>query len=248
MSAGQPPILDDVKRGEICALLTAGLKFTEAARYVGCTPRTIRREVSRNAPFRREVHDALLTARLAPDKLLRQAAGRNWRAAAWLLERTDPQFQPRRNQVACTPDDLDAACRWIIDVAMHEIDWQKRTRLYRRLTAIARDVRSQVLLRTDPRKPVRTPVTLFYDMERRAEEFKMSSLADAKDFDDELAEADSIPTNSVRTAPAEESQIVGSQHAPGGQNSPILSAQTCASRADRLAPSVTESQPLRQAS
>jgi len=164
MSLGRPRALDDAKRREVCALFTAGFEFHEAARYVGCTPQTIRREIRRNPEFRRSVHDALFAARLAPEKLLRQAAGRNWRAAAWLLERTEPHVYGRSVPPTCTPDDLDAACRWVIDVALHEVGFEQREAVFDRLVAVFRDVKAQIAQRTNPKKPIRTPPTDFYDL------------------------------------------------------------------------------------
>jgi hypothetical protein len=199
MSLGRPPALDDPKRREICALLNAGLEFTEAARYVGCTPRTIRNEIRRNPDFRREVHDALLAARLAPEKLLRQAAGRNWRAAAWLLERTDPQAYARRSPAACTPEDLDATCRWLIDAALHIVDATRRNEAFGRLATIVHQAKNMLARRTNPRQPLRTPPTVFYDLAAAMSAAKESPFDDGlfsagADFSAETSRANCFPS------------------------------------------------------
>ncbi len=234
MSPGRPRVLDDVKRAEICALLNAGLAFHETARYIGCTPRTIRREISRNAVFRREVHDALLAARVAPEKLLRQAAGRNWRAAAWLLERTEPQVYGRGAAPACTLDDLEAACSWIIEVVLHAVDFPQRDDLFDKTYAVVQNVKNQIALRTNPKKPLRKPTTIFYDLcvlsrqvdPRPSSRGNMSSpgenAADKNEASFVTSHKDKTSENPDPTAAA------------GGHYSGILSAQTCSSRVTKF--------------
>jgi hypothetical protein len=135
---GRPRVLDDAKRREICALLTAGCGIEAAARYVGCSPNTIRREALRNEDFRRQLRGAEVQMQLTPLQALRQAAHTHWRAAAWLLERTEPgRFAPRR-QSACSPQDLLKAVDAAVETAVEEIaDPHLRDRVCRRLLAAA---------------------------------------------------------------------------------------------------------------
>lgn len=104
--AGRPRILDDAKRREIAALVSAGYGIAGAARYLRCSARTIRREIGRNAEFREQLSKAGLSAELEPLRAIRSAAGKNWRAAAWLLERTDPDKYARRAAKAYTEADM----------------------------------------------------------------------------------------------------------------------------------------------
>ena len=51
----------------------------------------------RNPEFFEDLRKAELAAQIVPLHALRKAASNNWRAAAWLLERTQPNaFGPRR--------------------------------------------------------------------------------------------------------------------------------------------------------
>jgi hypothetical protein len=93
---GRPFALDDVKRGEICALLTAGCSIEWAANFVGCSPNTIRRESRRNPEFGARIRQAALQAKLRPLQAIKQAADKNWRAAAWMLDRQNPKRTRRR--------------------------------------------------------------------------------------------------------------------------------------------------------
>lgn len=134
MTYGRPRTLDDVRRGEICALVSTGLTIQEAARYVRCSAKTIQREASRNDDFRRALHNAELSARLEPLKLVRQAAGAHWRAAAWLLERTDPERFAHRPAGAVRPVQVEEACHRVVEAALKEIaDPEGRRRAQRRL-------------------------------------------------------------------------------------------------------------------
>jgi hypothetical protein len=93
----RPPILDDVKRAEICALLAAGCSQQVAARYVGVTPAAIRNAARRHRAFHQQLLKAMQTSELDALQTIRAAAPKSWRAAAWLLERTKPQQYGYRN-------------------------------------------------------------------------------------------------------------------------------------------------------
>lgn len=92
----RPRLLDDGKQREVCALVAAGCGIEAAARYVGCNPRTIRRAAMRDAGFYEQLRQAEIAAQVTPLHALRKAAGSHWRAAAWLLERTQPDRFARR--------------------------------------------------------------------------------------------------------------------------------------------------------
>ncbi|MEM8946563.1 MAG: hypothetical protein AAGD11_15430 [Planctomycetota bacterium] len=94
---GRPRVLDETKRREICALISAGVSLRRAAEYVGCSYVTVYRERRRDDEFRNALGRAKATRQLAPLQMMRQSAQTHWRAAAWLLERLDPeQFGRRR--------------------------------------------------------------------------------------------------------------------------------------------------------
>ncbi len=96
MPRGRERILDEGKLREVCALLSAGCSLQAAAHYVQCAPNTIRREAARNPDFGRRFREARLQAQLSPLQAMRTAAASHWRAAAWMLERGDPDHFARR--------------------------------------------------------------------------------------------------------------------------------------------------------
>ena len=138
MGPGRPRVLNDFKRGQIAAIVGAGAGLSAAARYVGCSVDTIRREALRNEHFRHELREAEVRAQLTPLQAMRNAASTHWRAAAWLLERTNPQQFDRRRGPGCTPQMLHDVIDAVIDSAADEVpDPNLRDRVCRRLMAEA---------------------------------------------------------------------------------------------------------------
>jgi hypothetical protein len=115
---GRPLALDDEKCTEICDLVTAGHSVAAAARLMGCNVKTIRRHAQRDDRFGRLLRAAELAAQNDPLKLMRRAAGGSWRAAAWLLERTDPERYAKQPTATCRPQDVDRAFTRIMDAAL----------------------------------------------------------------------------------------------------------------------------------
>ena len=97
--SGRPPTLDDIKRGEICAILSVGGSRTTAARYVGCSTSTIRNTAERDPQFAEQLDQAESRHEVGYLQNIRAASQKEqyWRAAAWALERHYPdRYGPRR--------------------------------------------------------------------------------------------------------------------------------------------------------
>src|SRR6476620_1138690 len=94
---GRPRFLDDTKRGQLIAIVANGCGVTAAARYLGCHPRTVRRECCSDPGFREQLKRAEFKGQLEPIQNLRKAGKTHWRAAAWMLERSRPYaFTPTK--------------------------------------------------------------------------------------------------------------------------------------------------------
>lgn len=85
----RPKKLDDTKKREICALVTAGMRWRDVAAYVGCDEATIRRTRQSDVDFDQRVRRAEMGASLNPLEAMRRASALHWRAAAWMLERQE---------------------------------------------------------------------------------------------------------------------------------------------------------------
>jgi hypothetical protein len=90
---GRPPVLDEIKQGEIVAIISMGCSRRTAARYVGCDPKTIQNTAERNGKFAEKLDHAQGQAVVFHVKNINSAAkkAQYWRAAAWALERINPE-------------------------------------------------------------------------------------------------------------------------------------------------------------
>jgi len=107
-NAGRPRLLDETKKREVCALVAAGCSLDFAGRYVGCSAKTIRREGERDLAFDGRLRNAQLSAQLEPLRALRGKATTHWRAAAWLLERVDPEQFAKYDHKLFRPEEVAA--------------------------------------------------------------------------------------------------------------------------------------------
>jgi hypothetical protein len=90
--------LDEIKQREICAILSVGGTRQMAARYVGCSVRTIRNRAKRDPLFAERLAKTELSPEITFLRSIIQAAGetKHRRAAAWGLERLYPErYAPR---------------------------------------------------------------------------------------------------------------------------------------------------------
>jgi hypothetical protein len=89
---GRPPVLDAEKKAKVLEVVAAGFPIRYAARYVGCDEGTIRHAGQRDPEFYDQVKYAQFKAEYDLVKNIRTASesGKNWRAAAWSLERMFP--------------------------------------------------------------------------------------------------------------------------------------------------------------
>lgn len=140
MKPSKRSVLTEVKRREICAVLAMGGTRTLAARYVGCHVVTIRRLIHKDPDFATAVLQAESKHEILNLGHINKAAaeGRNWRAAAWVLERAYPDKYGKRRAGAITLDQLTDALTQVVDVLMDELDESElRERVLERLSRLS---------------------------------------------------------------------------------------------------------------
>ena len=93
---GRPETLDEFKIGRIVGLISVGASRRAAARSVGCHVSTISRRIARDPNFARRMMDAETLCQTRPMQAMHLALEKNWRAAAWLLERLQPEQFAKR--------------------------------------------------------------------------------------------------------------------------------------------------------
>jgi hypothetical protein len=116
-------VLDNVKQRELLAILSVGCSQTMAAKYVGCSPATIRREAARDAKFAEELAKAKGNAELGLVRNIRKAANKEqyWRAAAWALERMFPEKYARRGPDVLTVEQLAEVLDQLMERVMRHV-------------------------------------------------------------------------------------------------------------------------------
>lgn len=139
----RPRKLCEIKQRDLCALISVGCPLSVAARHVGCSIFTIRREARRNPTFQEQLRGSQLATEMTPIATLREAATSDWRAAAWLLERTQPQDFGRRGPNTLGRHELIELVDRLGDIVRDEIrDRRQSARLRQRIR-----VEVQVVLR-----------------------------------------------------------------------------------------------------
>jgi hypothetical protein len=116
-------LLDEGKQRELLAILSVGCSQNMAAKYVGCSPRTIRREAARDPKFAKKLRQAKCNAELGLIKNIRKAANKEqyWRAAAWALERCFPEKYARRGPDVITSDQLAQIMEQLVERILRHV-------------------------------------------------------------------------------------------------------------------------------
>lgn len=127
------------EKQSVIAIITVGCSRETAARYVGCSPPIIRREIAENSRFAAEVAKAEEDSELYFLNKIRQAADKEqyWRAAAWALERRCPNRYAPRGSGAMSLDQVKALLARLADLVVQEIPGRaERRRLLKRIHAL----------------------------------------------------------------------------------------------------------------
>ncbi len=132
---GRPRLLNDTKKAEIAAMISVGCSQATACRYVGCVPQTLRNELRRDPSFREQVVKAERRKELVLLQQIQEAGKKSWRAAAWLLERVNPQEFKLRDPDVVTRAEMQAYIQGVVDEICEELPPDRRERLLGRLTA-----------------------------------------------------------------------------------------------------------------
>jgi len=135
---GRPRLLDEEKKVELCEHVAKGASVEDAAETVGVSLRTVQRERQLDEDFD---HELQLSLRQPPDplKMMQHAARAHWRAAAWLLERTDPGNYAKRPQNAASPGQFDAGLKFVMEAALSAIPSELHEQLYESMAAAAEE-------------------------------------------------------------------------------------------------------------
>lgn len=131
--------LDAAKRREICAILSVGGTRAMAATYVGCATATIRATARRIPEFAEQLRKTELGPEITFLKAIQAAAGdvKQWRAAAWALERLFPERYAKRPPESITLEQLTELMKTLAEIIAGEVPVKRyRQRLLARLAEL----------------------------------------------------------------------------------------------------------------
>ncbi len=134
-------ILDDMKQREVLAILSVGCSQSMAAKYVGCSPATIRCEAARDPKFAKRLREAKGNAELGLVKNIRKAANKEqyWRAAAWALERMFPERYARRGPDVITAEQLAQVLAQLAERVIEQVPADRyRKKIVKAVESLAR--------------------------------------------------------------------------------------------------------------
>lgn len=138
---GAKPFLDETKRKLVLTLIANGSSRCVAARYVGCSPSTITRTMARNAEFAERLIRAEQTAEITLLRRVHAAAqlDKNWQAAAWVLERHNPDDFTRRPPRTLAETDVIALFGRFVELLRGEISQEDYRKTIETLDSLMHD-------------------------------------------------------------------------------------------------------------
>ena len=153
-------LLDPVKRTILLKLLAKGLSRRAAAGLVGCHTAAVGRTAQRDPEFALQLAEAEEALSLAGPAAHHRRRRRPafWRAAAWILERTQPEQFARRTPDTITVEELGNVLSRVLDVvAAADISKPQLADIESRLQQLVTDVQEGLV---DNEKPhLSTPPT-----------------------------------------------------------------------------------------
>jgi hypothetical protein len=145
-------MLDHDKRQKIIALLSNGSSRRMAAKYVRCSPSTIARTAAADPVFADQLAAAESSAEIDAIRAIRAAyrKDRYWRAAAWLLERKNPEDFARRSPTIFTAEEVCQVISIIVEILNQDIPEENCQKALHKLEEL---IESQRYRQTNPTLP-----------------------------------------------------------------------------------------------
>lgn len=124
----RPTKYNAVRRERLLNALRLGCTRKTATLTAGISEDTFARWMRNNADFAEAIARAEHDAVARNIALIARAANRNWRAAAWWLERTRPETYKLRNGLSISTEELEAAIQEEIDSLKNGDQTDKETK------------------------------------------------------------------------------------------------------------------------
>jgi hypothetical protein len=147
---GRRRTLDRNKKTLLCDAVSRGATLAHAAASLGVSIRTVQREARRDADFDQKLRQAHHDTP-EPLAIMQSAARTHWRAAAWLLERTNSEEYGRRPAASCSPFQFERALMAFIELTLKHTPAESRSDIYASLHALYEEVFDAVFPNHGPR-------------------------------------------------------------------------------------------------
>ena len=132
---GRNPVLDEVKKGQICAMLAVGCSRSTAAKFVGCAVGTIRHTAGRDPKFDTALKAAESKHEVIHLKNIQEAGKRYWRVSAWALERMYPARYAAQGSGSIAREQLNDVLEKFATIVAEEVPVAKyRANILKRLS------------------------------------------------------------------------------------------------------------------
>lgn len=138
------PVLNEVKRKEILAIISVGCNRTTAARYAGCSVSDIRKEIGSNKRFAEELLRAEEQSEIFFLEKIRKAAHKEqyWRAAAWALERRYPGRYANRGAESLSMEEVEELIGKLAETVTENMESANdRRRLLAKIRRLVKELR-----------------------------------------------------------------------------------------------------------
>lgn len=142
---GRKPVLDDIKKGQIVAILAVGCSRRTAAKFVGCDVSTIRNTAEREPDFAEQLRVTENKQEYMYLQNVQKAAQREryWRAAAWVLERRFPDDYGRRGPDVVTLAQIKDLLTQFSEIIVEEVPVAEyRKNILKRFNAISENLKA----------------------------------------------------------------------------------------------------------
>ncbi len=135
-------VLDEIKKEKILAIVAVGCGRRTAAAYVGCAPSVIAREMEKDTTFAAEMqrHESNVEIGFVRDIQDAAKKAQYWRAAAWWLERRNPEDFGPKKQGAVTVAQLQGLLSGLAQIIAEEVSVDRdRKNVIKRLQKMTGD-------------------------------------------------------------------------------------------------------------
>jgi len=133
------------KQQRLCAIVGLGVSVRAAALLCETSEASVRMRQQRDPAFRTRLAEAKQAREVIPLRAIREASGKNWRAAAWLLERVRPAEYAARKADSWRPSEVSEMIRSFIDYVVQVLDREvANPKTQRRVRERLRNVTRQI--------------------------------------------------------------------------------------------------------